>query len=375
MMSRAIGLAVVLLASLVCACVRVPEAEPLQFAVDDAELRDPRFERIIADAGASLARDPSLHLLIIGHADEDNSEEYNQALSQRRAEHTRARLLAADPSLAERLHIEARGEWDASEAGEDEASKARNRRVELRFFYPRRCEPSFDAEFLACEWSRLPAPEPVAVASPTPAPTQPEPTPTPLPAPLRPRELQDFRGPYITAIGGYAISSGEYLRQHGRWGLGAGYLWGFGSEFRIAMGINFDHLIDVGFLFPQPSNCATQTRCDPIDRNRIRVVPELRLGGTRGGVWSWLRLSAGLLLEHRERQFTQAGSQSMVVSPAQWSAGAVVGIGPGVAIALTGHLFLLFDATVTYSASRGTGGTGWSGAGIYDAGAGLGWMF
>lgn len=328
----------------------------MQFAVDDAELREQRSERTLEQVATALRDDPALHLLIIGHADEDNTEDYNRALSQRRAEHARARILKIDASVAERLHVEARGEWDASDRGTDDAAKARNRRVELRFYYPRQCEPSFDAEFLACEWSRLPAPEPVVVAGEPPPEAEPEPE--PIAEPVRPRSLQDFRGPYVFGIGGYAISSGEYLRQHARWGLGAGYLWGFGSEVRIAAGLELDHLVDVGFLFP-PDSC--DSSCDAIDRSRIRVVPELRLGGARGGVWGWLRLSAGVAFEHRGRE--------------RWVAGPVVGIGPGVAITLTRHLFLLLDATVTYSASRGTGGTGWSGAGIYDVGAGLGWVF
>jgi hypothetical protein len=346
-----------LLALLLGACVSVPEAAPLQFAVDDAVLREQALVRPLEQSAAALRDDPALHLLIIGHADEDNTDEYNRALSQRRAEHVRDRILALEPSVAERLHVEARGEWDASDRGTDEAAKARNRRVELRFYYPRQCQPSFDAEFLACEWARLPAPEPVTIVADPPP--EPEPPVVLEPRPAPPRERQDFRGPYLFGLGGYAISSGEYLRQHARWGLGAGYLWGFESEFRLAAGLDFDHLVDVGFLFPQPDSC--RPNCDAIDRSRIRVVPELRVGGARGGIWGWLRLSAGLQLEHHE--------------PRRWTPGAVVGIGPGVAITLTRHLFLLFDATVTYSASRGTDDTGWSGAGIYDAGAGLGWMF
>jgi hypothetical protein len=361
----------VVLALCSAACVRVPESEPLLFAVDDAELHEPRFERMLEQAAAALREDPALHLSIVGHADEDNTEDYNRTLSLRRAEHARDRILALEPSVAERLHVEARGEWDATDRGLDEDAKRRNRRVELRFYYPRQCEPSFDADFLACEWARLPMPEPEVVEV-EPPPTAESPA-TPEPREPRPRERQDFRGPYVFGLAGYAISSGEYLRQHVRWGVGAGYLWGFGSEFRIAAGLEFDHLVDVGFLFPQPDSCAPF--CDEIDRSRIRVVPELRLGGARGGIWGWLRLSAGLQLEHHERGLASDGVETMVVSPEQWSAGAVLGIGPGVAITLTRHLFLLLDATVTYSASRGTAGTGWSGAGIYDAGLGLGWIF
>ena len=70
------------------ACVRVPESEPLQFAVDDAELRERRFERTLEQAAVALREDPALHLLIVGHADEDNTEDYNRTLSRRRAEPT-----------------------------------------------------------------------------------------------------------------------------------------------------------------------------------------------------------------------------------------------------------------------------------------------
>ncbi len=360
------------LASLLGACVSVPEAAPLQFAVDDAELRGHRFDEVIEAAAAALRDDPALHLLIVGHADEDNTDEYNRTLSQHRAEHVRDSIAAVEPSVAERIHVEARGEWDASDPGTDEAAKARNRRVELRFFYPRQCEPSFDANFLACEWARLPAPEPVVVEAPPPT-QPPEPA---QPPPPRPRERQDFHGPYMFGLGGYGLSSGEYLLHHARYGVGAGYLWGFGSEFRIAAGLNFDHLLDVGFVFPQAS---CRPFCEEVDRSKIRIVPELRLGGARGGVWGWLRLSAGLALEHHEpilqRNITPQGNQTVELAPARWDPGAVLGIGPGVAITLTRHLFLLIDATVTYSTARGTDGTGWSGVGIYDAGIGLGWIF
>lgn len=360
------------------ACVAVPAAEPLQFAVDADALPEARgLERELEASAEALRQDPELHLLIIGHADEDNTDEYNRALSQRRAEHVRERLAARLPSEArERLHLEARGEWDASDRAEpssDEDAKARNRRVELRFFYPRQCEPSFDAAFLACEWARLPAPAEPEPRAPQPEPqpdieSEPDPRPAPTPAPK-------FRGPFVFGQVGYAIGSAEFLRQQVRYGGGAGYIWGFGSDFRVAAGLSIDHLVDLGFVFPQPDSCAPF--CSRIDRSRVRVVPELRLGGARGNVWGWLRLSAGLLLQHRESEqqldvdaFT--GEQTITtLSPETWQPAAVFGIGPGVAVALTQHLLLTFDATVAYSAGQGSFG----GTGIYDAGVGLGWMF
>ncbi|PRQ10197.1 OmpA family protein [Enhygromyxa salina] len=372
--THALGLGV-LFTLFASACVSVPLADPVQFAVDDDQLRDAGAHREINAAAQSLSADPALHLLIVGHADEDNTEDYNRALSLRRAESVRARILVAAPDLEARVRVEARGEWDATDPGSDEQAKSRNRRVELRFYYPRHCEPSFDAAFLACEWSRLP--EPPRAPAPEPAPDEPGPELEPEPAPPSapsPRQRQDFRGPYLFGLGGYAISSGEYLRQHGRWGVGGGYLWGIGDEFRIALGMQFDHLIDVGFLFAQSGGCAPF--CSRVDRSQIRVAPELRIGGARGGLWGWLRLSAGLVMQHNEARLGQEADQPEPVelTAARWDPGAVFGIGPGIAVTLTAHLFLLIDATVSYSVVPSAGGGG-GGSGIYDAGAGLGWVF
>lgn len=350
------------------ACVSVPAAAPLQFAVDDDRLRDNKAERELEAAVEALRDDPDLHVLIVGHADEDNTDEYNRDLSRRRAAHVRSRMLALAPELDARIRVEARGEWDASEVGDDEQAKARNRRVELRFHYPRRCEPSFDSDFLACEWARLPPPTPpppVVAAPDTPSATTPPPPPTP------PRKQQEFLGPFVFALGGYAIASSEYLRQYGRWGVGAGYLWGFDSNLRVAVGLEFDHLVDVGFLFPQSGACAPF--CEFVERSRMRVTPELRIGGARGGLWGWVRVSGGLLMQHHEplRASAGAGEDPIIVAPQGWDPGGVIGIGPGIAVALTGHLFLLFDGTVTYArvpaADRG-------GAGL-DVAGGVGWVF
>lgn len=361
--------AVTALALAAGACVSVPAAAPMQFAVDDDRLHDGKSERELEATVEALRDDPDLHLLIVGHADEDNTEEYNRDLSRRRAAHVRSRILALAPELDARIQVEARGEWDASDVGDDEQAKAHNRRVELRFHYPRRCEPAFDSEFLACEWARLPPPTP----PPEPAAASPEvPTPalTPPPPEPSPRQQQDFRGPFAFALGGYSIASSDYLRQYGRWGVGAGYLWGFESNVRLALGLELDHLIDAGFLFPESGSCAPF--CGSVDRSRIRVTPELRIGGAKGGLWGWIRVSGGLLMQHHEpTRSIQAGHEAMIVAPQRWDPGGMIGIGPGIAFALTGHLFVLFDGMVTYArvpaADRG-------GAGL-DVAAGLGWVF
>ena len=356
------------------ACVSVPEAAPLNFAVDDDELRAPADARALADAAETLAKDPDLHLLIIGHADEDNTDDYNRELSQRRADHARERILALDSSLAPRITTEARSEWDAEARGQGEQAKARNRRIELRFHYPRQCEPSFDSAFLACEWARLPSPPPPEVER-EPEPT-PEVTPAPKPEPRLPppRLRQDFIGPYVFGIGGYAIASSEYLRQAARWGVGAGYLFGLNSDFRVSVGLDFDHLIDAGFVFPQPQSCAPF--CNEIERSRLRIMPEVRVGGIRGGFWGWVRLSGGLLLQHREARFDQDDAgETVVLEPDFWAPGGTIGIGPGVAVTLTRHLLLMFDGMLSYAVAPRIHQGSFGGAVIIDVGAGLGWIF
>jgi len=355
-----------LLATLTSACASVPKVEPLAFAVDSDELEAGVGEAELDAALAALQRDGELHLHLVGHADEDNVDAYNLALSRRRAEHVREQLLARDPELASRIDVEARGELDGAAAGSDDAAKARNRRVELRFHYPRRCEPSLDPEFLACELARLPtpeptpAPEPPASAAPPPEPSEPPP----------PSTRKRFVGAYLTGLVGYGVTSAEFIRQHVRWGVNGGWSWGWNSDFRIALGLGFDHLVDVGFLFPAPDSC--DPFCDRVERSALRVAPELRIGGASEVFWSWIRISGGVVVQHRERQLELVEGNTRATAPEQWVPGAVLGIGPGIAFALGEHLFLEFDATASLSLVRRIRG---GGTGIFDAGVALGWRF
>lgn len=352
---------------LVSACASVPKVDPVAFATDQAELDPGVGEHELDAALAALRDDPALHLHLVGHADEDNSDDYNAALSRRRAEHLRERLIAREPSLADRVTIEARGELDVAAAGSDDEAKARNRRVELRFHYPRACEPSFDAAFLTCELDRLPA------AAPAPEPTPPlatsEPAPAPAPAPP-PSPRRSFTGAYLIGMAGYGITSAEFLRQHVRWGVAGGWSWGWNSDFRIAAGLAFDHLVDVGFLFPSPDSCAPF--CERVERSALRLTPELRIGGASQVFWSWIRLNGGVVVQHRERQLEDDAGVVVATAPEQWIAGGVIGIGPGIAFALGQHLFLEFHATASVSFVPRIRGDG---TGIFDAGVGLGWRF
>jgi hypothetical protein len=109
--------------------------------------------------------------------------------------------------------------------------------------------------------------------------------------------------------------------------------------------------------------------CQYIDHSRLRVTPEVRIGGSKGVLWGWVRVAGGMVVQHH--QAARDGNPPMIVAPQGWNPGGIIGIGPGVAIAVTGHLFLLIDGMVSYArvpaVDRG-------GAGI-DASVGLGWVF
>ena len=74
-----------LLACVMFACGPVPTVDPVGFAVDDAKLRHQVLQTRVDEAADALYADANLRLLLVGHADEDNSDEYNLELSRRRA--------------------------------------------------------------------------------------------------------------------------------------------------------------------------------------------------------------------------------------------------------------------------------------------------
>ena len=118
-------------ATIFAGCAGVPAIQTVQFQVDKDDLDDPLIDAKLDDVIAALDRDPDLRLMVVGHADEDNTDEYNLALSQRRAECVRARLIERAPKYASRVETTGRGEWDRLGDGVSEPEKAQNRRVEV----------------------------------------------------------------------------------------------------------------------------------------------------------------------------------------------------------------------------------------------------
>lgn len=99
------------------------------FASGSAEPR-PALTRVLDSVVAPLATRPAVAVRIVGHTDSQGSEMYNLQLSIRRAEavmeYLRSRGLALD-----RLTADGKGEMEPIADNAKEATRARNRRVEL----------------------------------------------------------------------------------------------------------------------------------------------------------------------------------------------------------------------------------------------------
>jgi peptidoglycan-associated lipoprotein len=104
--------------------------ERIFFAFDQSDLSAAARELLSAKAEV-LRKVPSLSLRIEGHADERGSDEYNLALSNRRAA-AALRFLVSQGIASERLGTAGYGEEQALDPAENESAWARNRRAEFR---------------------------------------------------------------------------------------------------------------------------------------------------------------------------------------------------------------------------------------------------
>jgi outer membrane protein OmpA-like peptidoglycan-associated protein len=101
----------------------------LKFEFDRAELR-PQDRELLSRIAGILMTSRDYSVSVNGHTDDVGSEEYNQKLSERRAEAVRDYLLGAGlpPEI---LSVTGHGKSRPLLPGSSEAARARNRRVEL----------------------------------------------------------------------------------------------------------------------------------------------------------------------------------------------------------------------------------------------------
>ncbi len=90
---------------------------------------------LAGEAVERLQKDPSLQLLVIGYTDSEGDSKRNKELSFRRARNIR-QLVLERGIAASRVMIAARGDTDPLGSNKTEEGRARNRRVELYYWYP-----------------------------------------------------------------------------------------------------------------------------------------------------------------------------------------------------------------------------------------------
>lgn len=103
--------------------------DDLAFAVGSDRLEDRSFASL-AELAAWLRANPGRKIALVGHTDAQGSLEANIALSRRRAEAVRQRLIEAHGIAAERIETEGVGYLMPIASNLTEEGRARNRRVE-----------------------------------------------------------------------------------------------------------------------------------------------------------------------------------------------------------------------------------------------------
>ena len=101
----------------------------ITFAYDRADIR-PEMRAPLERIAATLREYPATLVDVVGHADSRGSDEYNQGLSERRANSV-ATYLMDRGVMRERMYVAGRGESQPKASNETDAGRAQNRRVEI----------------------------------------------------------------------------------------------------------------------------------------------------------------------------------------------------------------------------------------------------
>lgn len=110
-------------------CPRMPRLEGVHFAFDKATLTA-AAEDILDEVVQTVHDNPHIRVELVGHTDSVGSADYNQRLSQRRADSARDYLVGRGID-ADRLTTDGRGESEPIADNATEAGRRENRRVEI----------------------------------------------------------------------------------------------------------------------------------------------------------------------------------------------------------------------------------------------------
>jgi outer membrane protein OmpA-like peptidoglycan-associated protein len=112
--------------------IKVTFDSGLLFDFDSSALRDEARQNL-TEFAESMEEFEETKILVVGHTDAQGSEEYNQKLSDRRAESATSHLVdrGVDPS---RLTSVGRGETEPVASNDTEEGRQQNRRVEVAIY-------------------------------------------------------------------------------------------------------------------------------------------------------------------------------------------------------------------------------------------------
>jgi outer membrane protein OmpA-like peptidoglycan-associated protein len=100
------------------------------FATNSSDI-EPRFYEVLNDVADVLNQYPATYVDVIGHADSTGAADYNQRLSERRAQSV-AGYLIAQRVLRDRFYVAGLGESSPIASNDTPQGRAANRRVEIR---------------------------------------------------------------------------------------------------------------------------------------------------------------------------------------------------------------------------------------------------
>jgi outer membrane protein OmpA-like peptidoglycan-associated protein len=112
--------------------IQVTFASGLLFDFDAAQIL-PAAAQNLRNLAASLNQYPNTNVLIVGHTDASGTADYNQALSERRAQ-AASDFLVSQGVSASRLRTIGRGEMEPVATNATDAGRAQNRRVEVAIY-------------------------------------------------------------------------------------------------------------------------------------------------------------------------------------------------------------------------------------------------